>query len=331
MVFGISPMLIKMVVKNVLVIHLEPLTIKVVMYTRESVPVNDMLQEETVTSVYWSIGVFQIKKDGCQPCDCDPGGSYDNFCDVITGQCKCREHMTGRNCDIPKQQYFTASLDFLLYEAEASKSSGQVVIREPYRDGREDTWTGTGFVKAFEGGFLEFIVGEIKTSMDYDIVIRYEPLLTESWEDVLVTVRRPDYDQLDPNGPCTQINPEDDIKHASLPANSRSVTVYPPACLEAGKIYKIRLDFRKSSFDKETPSASVLIDSIVLIPRIDNIPWFHGSTPGESRRKEFERYQCSNPSYFGRGGKIPEICKKYHASIGAYVFNGAFCKYFPFK
>ena len=25
-------------------------------------------------------------RDGCKPCDCDPGGSYDNMCDVATGQ-----------------------------------------------------------------------------------------------------------------------------------------------------------------------------------------------------------------------------------------------------
>lgn len=69
---------------------------------------------------YWGLS---DKRDGCQPCHCDPGGSYDNGCDVITGQCKCREHMTGRRCDIPQQQHFTASLDFLLYEAELAKSS----------------------------------------------------------------------------------------------------------------------------------------------------------------------------------------------------------------
>lgn len=26
--------------------------------------------------------------DGCQPCDCDRGGSLDNNCDVLNGQCK---------------------------------------------------------------------------------------------------------------------------------------------------------------------------------------------------------------------------------------------------
>lgn len=68
------------------------------------------------------------KKDGCQFCDCDQGGSVDNNCDVITGQCQCREHMTGRRCDTPKQQYFTASLDFLLYEAELARASPVSII-----------------------------------------------------------------------------------------------------------------------------------------------------------------------------------------------------------
>lgn len=48
-------------------------------------------------------------------------------------------------------------------------------IREPHRDGQDTTWTGPGFMIARPNSELEFFVDNIKTSMDYDIVIRYEP------------------------------------------------------------------------------------------------------------------------------------------------------------
>ncbi|KAG5893086.1 hypothetical protein JTB14_029481 [Gonioctena quinquepunctata] len=266
---------------------------------------------------FWDIS---DRKDGCQACDCDPGGSHNNFCDVNTGQCSCREHMTGRTCNIPEQQFFIANVYFLRYEAEVGKSSGQVVIREPFRDGRDDTWTGTGFVKTFEGGFIEFIVDEVKSTMNYDMVIKYEPTTPNSWEEVRVEIERPGGLA---EGLCSKANPADDVKTIGLPSNARSVTIYPPTCLEAGKTYKVKLEFIRSD-SQHIPSASVLIDSITLIPRIEDIPFFHGSTAADYRRQEYERYHCSNPSYFGKGAKVPEVCAKYHASIGAYVFKGAF-------
>lgn len=268
---------------------------------------------------YWGLS---DKNDGCQPCDCDPGGSEDNFCDVITGQCKCREYMTGRTCDTPKQQYFTANLDFLLYEAEAARTNGQVVIREPYRDGKEVTWTGPGLIKAFQGGFVEFLVDGLKTSMNYDIIIRYEPTSSESWEEVIVTIERPDRVS---EGPCQNIDPRNDQKFVRLPSNARSVAAYPPACLEAGKVYKVILEFRRSNVQKEVPTASVLIDSLVLVPKIDDIPFFHGSKAAEFRKHEYERYHCNDPSYYGSNLRDkPEICKKLDNSIATYIFNGAF-------
>lgn len=42
-------------------------------------------------------------EDGCQPCECDPIGSYVNHCDGITGQCPCRENMEGRRCNIRRR------------------------------------------------------------------------------------------------------------------------------------------------------------------------------------------------------------------------------------
>lgn len=62
-------------------------------------------------------------RDGCKPCECDIGGSYDNFCDVVTGQCRCRPKIGGRTCNEPEQSYYTGYLDVLVYEGENSRAS----------------------------------------------------------------------------------------------------------------------------------------------------------------------------------------------------------------
>lgn len=51
----------------------------------------------------------------------------------------------------------------------------QVVLREPFRDGRDSTWTGLGFMRVFKGSYLEFEIENIETSMEYDLVLSYEP------------------------------------------------------------------------------------------------------------------------------------------------------------
>ena len=49
-----------------------------------------------------------------------------------------------------------------------------MIIREPI-PGRENTWTGPGFMRVFEGDTLTFRVDDIPKSLEYDIFIRYEP------------------------------------------------------------------------------------------------------------------------------------------------------------
>ena len=72
-------------------------------------------------------GLSANDPNGCKPCDCDIGGSYDNNCDVITGQCKCRPNVGGRRCDSVDDGYFSGPLDFLLFEGELAFGSNNPV------------------------------------------------------------------------------------------------------------------------------------------------------------------------------------------------------------
>lgn len=117
-------------------------------------------------------------------------------------------------------------------------------------------------MKAGENTYIEFTIDNIKTTMEYDLGIRYElPRPDESWDEVVVNIIRPG--PIDPNSTCAEnYHPDDDVRRIALDASSRSTTVYPPVCLEAGQVYKVRLDFKKSHYNRDSPSASVLIDSV---------------------------------------------------------------------
>ncbi|KAJ2950704.1 hypothetical protein O0L34_g8964 [Tuta absoluta] len=270
-------------------------------------------------------------EDGCLACDCDPGGSLGRDCDVITGQCRCRPNVSGRRCDQPIQNFFVGALDNMVIEAESSLCDSQlddnaiqshlchIVIREPFPDGRKETWTGPGFMKLPEGSTLVFIINNLKKSMNYNILIRYEPQSAINWEEATILVKRPF--GVDSNSPCANVRPEDDTISTKLPSDRRSVLVVPSICLEADKETEIRFILGRQDGQNYNPRATVLIDSIVLIPSFDDIPFLEPNSPGWV---EFNRYGCGDPYYFDLGrDNVPEVCKKYHASIGFIVRNGS--------
>uniref|UniRef100_A0AAQ5YFN9 Laminin, beta 1a n=1 Tax=Amphiprion ocellaris TaxID=80972 RepID=A0AAQ5YFN9_AMPOC len=154
--------------------------------------------------------------DGCRSCDCDLGGAKNNQCDQVSGQCVCRDHMFGRRCDQVESGFYFIALDHYTYEAE----DGVTVVPRPHPQDRSPTWTGIGLVNVPEGAFLEFSVNNIPHSMEYDILIRYEPQLPDQWEEVLMVVMRPGPIKADSR--CINTVPDDDNQMISLQPGSRS-------------------------------------------------------------------------------------------------------------
>lgn len=61
--------------------------------------------------------------EGCKACNCDYGGAYDNDCDLLTGQCKCREHFGGRRCNTTESSFFCATIDYNTFEGESATTN----------------------------------------------------------------------------------------------------------------------------------------------------------------------------------------------------------------
>uniref|UniRef100_A0A3P9IH38 Laminin, beta 1a n=1 Tax=Oryzias latipes TaxID=8090 RepID=A0A3P9IH38_ORYLA len=261
--------------------------------------------------------------DGCRPCDCDLGGAIHNQCDQMSGQCVCRDHMFGRRCDQIESGFYFSTLDHYTYEAEDAKfGPGVMLVPRPHPQDRSPTWTGIGLVNVPEGAFLEFSINNIPYSMEYSILIRYEPQLPDQWEEVLMTVMRPGPIRADSR--CINTVPDEDNQMTSLQSGSRNVVLPRPVCFESGLNYTIRLSLPRYSALGDVQSPYTLIDSIVLMPYCQNLDMFTASEGGESSSWEiFQRYRCLENSQSVVKTPMTDICRNFIFRISALLHQGA--------
>ncbi|XP_039617053.1 laminin subunit beta-1a [Polypterus senegalus] len=263
--------------------------------------------------------------EGCRPCDCDLGGAFNNDCSPDSGQCECRDHMFGRQCNDVESGFYFIALDHYTYEAEeANFGPGLSIVQRPYPQDRLPTWTGPGFAYVPEGGYLEFYINNIPYSMEYDILIRYEPQLPETWEEAVITVVRPGI--ISTSSRCGNTMPDDDRQVVSLPPGSRYVVLPRPVCFEQGLNYTVRLELPLYSSSNDGQSPYMLIDSLVLMPHCKTLEIFTGNGGGvvtNSAWDTFQRYRCLENSQSVVKTQMTDICKKIIFSISALLHEGA--------
>ncbi|KAL2093324.1 hypothetical protein ACEWY4_010636 [Coilia grayii] len=194
----------------------------------------------------------------------------------------------------------------------------QVVPRE-YHPEFPVTWTGPGFMRAQQGAILRFTVNNIPASLQYHLVIHYEP---ESPDDWIATVRIVPSGSLD-FGRC-QNDPSAEMD-LTLPGSKRVAILEDTVCLEAGVPYSVDVALRKASNPESPSDIYILIDSLGLIPQVDS-PEGGGSGPDSgigsscaAAPEELQQYRCVEL----KASTPPEQCQGLLSSLSALVHNGA--------
>ncbi|XP_045894612.1 laminin subunit beta-4 [Micropterus dolomieu] len=188
----------------------------------------------------------------------------------------------------------------------------QIVPRQRTVD-QPITWTGLGLVRVLEGEGLRFTVDNLPSSLDYQLVIRYEPKAPSDWLASVSIITA-----LLGDGGCSS-NPTGS-KPLILPGNSRGVILDSPVCLNAGGRYFVDVVFNKLPGSDGSSGSQILIDSMGLIPRIESIKDFCSQSDLDS----FRRFHCIGlASELGPQESVPDICEGLIKSMSARIHNGA--------
>lgn len=118
-------------------------------------------------------------------------------------------------------------------------------------------------MKAYEGSDLTFTIDDVPKTMNYDIQIRYLPQIKGSWEDVRVSLVRPD--AIGEGSGCYNANPfEEQEKQLRLEEYDSKVVALEDLCLEEGKVYKFIVSLHRQSPYEPNPKSQILVDSVSI-------------------------------------------------------------------
>ncbi|KAF4789471.1 hypothetical protein TURU_150894 [Turdus rufiventris] len=229
-------------------------------------------------------------------------------------------------------------------------------VEEVVRDnaGRMVTWTGSGFARVRDGAGLTFRVDNVPYPMDYELLLRYEPESAEDWEAVVSVSSR----VLPTSSRCGNLLPSEQMYRENLPhsqrcngmdwdglgmgarkvagsccypfavpmpqylALNRYVLLSRPFCFEPSTPYEVTMRLQRAGVTQRHPGAFILIDSLVLLPRVSELPGFHGAEAAV-RQEELERYQCLEVFRMAPPHPLAEACARLVCSVSALMHGGA--------
>ncbi|XP_060770777.1 laminin subunit beta-4 isoform X2 [Neoarius graeffei] len=183
----------------------------------------------------------------------------------------------------------------------------QVILR-PHTPVEPIAWTGPGVVRVQDGAGLRFIVTNIPVTLNYHLVVRYEPQSTDDWT---ANVKIVSLGSLDENCP---FDPSE--KTLTLPSTSRAAMLDPSVCLSSGVQYYVDITFENPDPDC---SSHILIDSMGLIPKLESLPNFCS----DASLAQYQQHHCVELGARAGEHTPPEVCANLIASMSAYIHNGA--------
>ncbi|KAJ8269152.1 hypothetical protein COCON_G00117590 [Conger conger] len=190
-------------------------------------------------------------------------------------------------------------------------SALQVIPRQRTGD-QPVTWTGPGFVRVQDGAGLRFTVDNLPASLDYALIIRFEPETADNWAAIVKVVLA--------GSPGDGVCPPPTEKHTvALSGTARTALLDPFACLNHGGQYYVEIVFERRTNIEPQPSSYILIDSMGLIPKIDSMQNFCS----DQSLDEFRRYGCIGLGVEVGDPVLPEVCERLISSMSARIHNGA--------
>ncbi|ROL52307.1 Laminin subunit beta-1, partial [Anabarilius grahami] len=194
------------------------------------------------------------------------------------------------------------------------------IVHRERQPGQMVTWTGPGFARVKDGAGLQFAISNIPYAMEYDIMIRYEPESTEDWEAVVSVTSL----NLPTSLRCGNMLPTEQMYTVTMPHHRRYIEMPRSFCFEPNNWYVVSIRFQRHGVSHRHLTAFILIDSLVLIPRYEELPGFQGDdAPDERRRQEMEVYMCLDSFTTLPMPALAELCTTLICSISAIMHDGA--------